>query len=668
MVKKILLGLGFFTGLVFAQSSSLTVNNDQIFLKSYAPSNYIKNSGAEKNSTFGTTDSASIVTRNTTTPLSGIADYQITASGANIVKFNGERAIQLGYVGRNCEASFTYTGDASLYTASVYYSTSTLVQGPDTLKNITSGVGRFEAIFPCTNNTYFIQLNSSGAAATIHVDDIYVGPTTQIGQTQQIGDWTSYTPTITGSSSNPTLGNSTIAGKWRRVGDSAEIEIYFLSGSTWTTGSGRIDLSVPFTIDGSKLPGGSATGNVTYGQGLVYSTTTGYPVTVVGSNSTTSVSMQAEASTARSTFSTPFTWASTTANQGINIRFIIPVIGWQNQNAASTSQNLLPTQTRLTSGSGTYTTPPKAIYISVKMVGGGAGGVGSGSAAGTVPTAGGTTTFGSSLLSASGGGIGSWTTGVGGSGGSASGAITSPAFGTAFGGGDGGPQIGQATSSLAPGSMGGASCIAPGPRGGQGNAVGSGGNANSGAGGGGGGISGVTGGYGGPGGGAGACINAFIQNPSATYSYAIGAGGSAGGAGTSGFAGGAGGSGYIEVTEYYSTNAPNLVGSVTSNTSGSERIERATITNNGSTCAVTSQSGSWISSVSRPGSGQCTLTITTGMFSSAPTCTLTSEKSGSSNFCQWNGAVTTTSGPIACATDSGTGIDGVIHVHCMGPR
>lgn len=65
-----------------------------------------------------------------------------------------------------------------------------------------------------------------------------------------------------------------------------------------------------------------------------------------------------------------------------------------------------PTQQRFTSGSGTYMTPAGCTYIRVRMVGGGGGGGGSGSTAGTAGTSGGTTTFGTSLISCTGGSAG----------------------------------------------------------------------------------------------------------------------------------------------------------------------------------------------------------------------------------------------------------------------
>jgi hypothetical protein len=55
----------------------------------------------------------------------------------------------------------------------------------------------------------------------------------------------------------------------------------------------------------------------------------------------------------------------------------------------------------------------------------------------------------------------------------------------------------------------------------------------------------------GTGGGAGGYVEAIITSPSATYSYAVGAGGAGASAGTNGFAGGNGGSGVIFITAYF---------------------------------------------------------------------------------------------------------------------
>ena len=60
-----------------------------------------------------------------------------------------------------------------------------------------------------------------------------------------IGQWTSYTPTWTAVTTNPTLGNGSIVGAYRRIGDSSEIEITISLGSTSTIGSGNYSISMP---------------------------------------------------------------------------------------------------------------------------------------------------------------------------------------------------------------------------------------------------------------------------------------------------------------------------------------------------------------------------------------------------------------------------------------
>lgn len=198
-----------------------------------------------------------------------------------------------------------------------------------------------------------------------------------------------------------------------------------------------------------------------------------------------------------------------------------------------------PTVQVFTTGSGTYTLPANVAYIQVEMCGGGGGGLGSGTSPGA-PGAGATTTFGTSLLTCTGGGIGR------NDGGAAAG-------GTATGGDDGvtggsGGAVGSVQNSFGgrggDNPRGGAGAAGP-PAGGAGLAA----VANTGGGGGGG--ANATTALAGGGGAAGGWLRKRISAPSSTYSYAVGAGGGGGSAGTGGAAGGNGASGIIIVNEFY---------------------------------------------------------------------------------------------------------------------
>lgn len=193
---------------------------------------------------------------------------------------------------------------------------------------------------------------------------------------------------------------------------------------------------------------------------------------------------------------------------------------------------LVTTQQLFTSGSGTYTTPANVVYIEVEMIGGGCGGTGSG-AGGAGGATGGSSTFGTSLLTAE-GGLNSGAVAT----------INSPAVGY---GAPGSSLISPNPGSPATGGTGAASFYGQGGAGGYGGAVGAAANCiGAGGGGAGGAIVGAQNG--------GACaayLKATIDAPSATYSYAVGAGTAGGAAGVSGYAGGAGAGGRIIVREYY---------------------------------------------------------------------------------------------------------------------
>ena len=224
-----------------------------------------------------------------------------------------------------------------------------------------------------------------------------------------------------------------------------------------------------------------------------------------------------------------------------------------------------PTVQKFLSGSGTYVPTPGAIYIRVRMVGGGGGGGQSGASGGTPGGNGGSTTFGTSLLTAN-GGIGGTiqTPGLGGTavvlgvaaniGGIATTAILSGNVKVGFliaalTGAEGNGVGLTASATGVPGGSGGSS-----PLGGAGAGrqvtTGAGGaaTANTGSGGGGASSAAIAAHFGGAGGGAGAWIEALIFSLS-TFAFSVGAAGVAGIAGDAG--GGLAGSGVIIIEEHY---------------------------------------------------------------------------------------------------------------------
>lgn len=111
--------------------------------------------------------------------------------------------------------------------------------------------------------------------------------------------------------------------------------------------------------------------------------------------------------------------------------------------------------------------------------------------------------------------------------------------------------------------------------------------------------------------------------------------------------------------------APVFPGNVTSNTTGSERIERASITG-GNPPSIARQSGSWLTYSSRPGAGDYIFTMSG--FSATPSCTCTMTASSSLGACKV-AIASSTSFEVNLSNNTGSGTsDGDFHIICMGPK
>lgn len=84
---------------------------------------------------------------------------------------------------------------------------------------------------------------------------------------------------------------------------------------------------------------------------------------------------------------------------------------------------------------------------------------------------------------------------------------------------------------------------------------------------------------------------------------------------------------------------------------------------NGGACAISSQDGGWIQSVSRPSAGQCDLDIT-GYFSAAPHCFV---RCLTPSYFGILGSVTSTNVSAVCGTVS-TQTDTNFHILCYGAK
>lgn len=116
------------------------------------------------------------------------------------------------------------------------------------------------------------------------------------------------------------------------------------------------------------------------------------------------------------------------------------------------------------------------------------------------------------------------------------------------------------------------------------------------------------------------------------------------------------------------TPAPILVGSVTSNSTGALRVESAKIPTAGT--SITSQSSQWLGTCTRPSNGNYRCTVNSGVFSSDPTCVVTTRDNGAVNVTMWQSgypASTELRWFIHRSTDAVLD-NASSEIICMGPR
>ena len=277
--------------------------------------------------------------RNTSSPLRGSADFLLTKDANNrqgegaSVDFTIDSADQA----KKLTISFDYTtsanyadDDIKVFVYDITNANLIRVNGED-LK-ATSGNGTHYAQFQTApdSTSYRLILHVSSAsllAYTVNLDNIKVGPT-NLAYGTVITDWEDFTPV----GNNLTLGNGTLEGKYRRVGDSLDVVIDLTFGST-TSITGTLTFQYPTGIspDLNKLQ------QIVH-YGTVESSDAGTGANrELGPVRPTSVALQPLTFNNGAINSTdPFTWAS---GDQLRIKVSgIPVAGWSSN--AQSSQDL----------------------------------------------------------------------------------------------------------------------------------------------------------------------------------------------------------------------------------------------------------------------------------------------------------------------------------------
>ena len=124
-----------------------------------------------------------------------------------------------------------------------------------------------------------------------------------------LGAWIDYTPTWTGSTTNPVIGNGTITGRYSLVNKTVTAQILLKAGSTTTFGSGAYFFSLPVTA-AATLVGYPALG-AGWGEDASAGAATTFTANVHNSGTTVfGLRYTAGSGSGSVTATAPYTWAS----------------------------------------------------------------------------------------------------------------------------------------------------------------------------------------------------------------------------------------------------------------------------------------------------------------------------------------------------------------------
>lgn len=307
-----------------------------------------------ENGTGGT--SSLTWTRTTSSPLRGTASFLLTKSGS--ISERGEGVSTDFTIARSDRAKvlqieFDYevltgiyaTGDIACW----IYDTvnNTLIQPSGYLLEAvgTGTVAKARLTFQSASNSENYRLLLHTASSTtqnfsIEFDSFIVSPQV-VPMGAPVTDWVAYTPTVTAISG--TLTNFTVAGFWRRNGDTADykIRLIFNTSVVGTWSNPLFSLPSGQVVDNTKIPGGNI--ETFQSQTLGTATDAGTQTFALSARPYTSTTVIAQQFFVTGSVinlnslsqASPFTW---TTNDEIEFEIRqVPIVGWSSSTVVSSS-------------------------------------------------------------------------------------------------------------------------------------------------------------------------------------------------------------------------------------------------------------------------------------------------------------------------------------------
>lgn len=324
-------------------------------------SNYILNSTAEVDTTGwvryantagvapitgagGSPNVNTTFTRSTVDPQRGVASFLLTKDAVNRQGegFSYDFTISNSDQGKVLTCSFSYSvtanyvdNDMSVWIYDV--TNARIIQGAPYLIKKSGIIEYFSTEFQTSINSTSYRLifhitSTSTLDYSFKFDQVNLSKQAKL-YGSAITDWVSYVPII--STASGTMTNVTATGKWRRIGDTAEIQFRIVaSGSTGTWVLPSISLPSGLSVDTNKKVGlfGASIGNVALNNTADNTYFNGKAYIATGNTVTIAYSINANGSATVFNQGSPFTFDAADTIEG---SVTVPIQGWSSSQQLS---------------------------------------------------------------------------------------------------------------------------------------------------------------------------------------------------------------------------------------------------------------------------------------------------------------------------------------------
>jgi hypothetical protein len=314
------------------------------------------------------------LTLDSSAPLNGAKSAKLTHQAATSQSFKQTIVVPLKFRGAAMTVALTAKSTATSGNVTILFRDETnnvdLQSSQQIAATSTTQTFQYGVTIPstCTSFSYTITALQEAGSPVTYIDDVvirnyWLGTAVQ-GQTQYnykvpaMTEWATYAPTITGF--NGTSHTDT-TGRWRRVGDSMEIEIYHQVTGGGSGGS-AVNYSLPagYSIDSTKHTNGGTVGSAeTYN---IEGASAFHPAGLIISGNTLAV-----LDTGGSGF---YTGAMFGVGAQARLHAMVPILGWTSHETKSfTTTDLVPAKAMM--GSASIDVPNGTVWTSYTPVIGG---------------------------------------------------------------------------------------------------------------------------------------------------------------------------------------------------------------------------------------------------------------------------------------------------------